>query len=512
MKKKYLYFYILLLFFIALLYIFLSDDKYNEISFLNTVDYDNLKNEIILTKKKNFNIIASISVDNKICQYDDFSDSFLCYLNKNDAKRLNLVVNSTLNYSLISDASYIITNDDVFSVVMYTDKYYYILNLKFTNMPILSINSLPELSQKYNDFISIDLELDNPSEDKKVFDSSNSYMSLIEDDYRVIRSKIDFQLRGHDSLIYDKKSYKLNLKKYKDNVLINNDLSLLGMYKDDDWVLDAMYIDFSKIRNKLSSDLWRMISNQDILNGKYVELFINQKYCGLYLLKEPLNNKSLHVGETGAIFKSVLYLNIDDQFVNNVGDKYYLLKGTNGYNSSSKKIIDVMNRYYYDTYNHYDISEYVFDNFDLNNFLNYKVFIAFIKGVDNNEYNNYYYYIQNKDGKLVKVPWDMDLTFGLTFNRVYEYENVDDMGFDIYYYNSPELNNLIKQRYNDLRKNKLSIENINSYLDEYKEQLLNSGASKRDSERWYQYDVEQEIENVRTWIYARIMYLDDFFK
>ena len=55
------------------------------------------------------------------------------------------------------------------------------------------------------------------------------------------------------------------------------------------------------------------------------------------------------------------------------------------------------------------------------------------------------------------------------------------------------------------------MDTINSYLDSYKELLVNSGAASRDSERWYEYDVENEIETIREWAGRRIQFLDEYF-
>ena len=71
---------------------------------------------------------------------------------------------------------------------------------------------------------------------------------------------------------------------------------------------------------------------------------------------------------------------------------------------------------------------------------------------------------------------------------------------------------LLKNRYWELRTDVITMDTINSYLDSYKDLLVNSGAAKRDSERWYEYDVEFEIEQIREWAKRRIEFLDEYFK
>ncbi len=511
-KSKVFIFLVISLLFVV--FVYLSKNNYDNIVFFDNNKYENYLNEILFTKEKNFNIITSININDKQCSYDNNSDSFLCFFDNSNMKNFRFKVESVLDYSLFSNSDFVVNNFDVFSIVMYTEKYYYVINLRFTNLPVMSLNSLPNLKMEnyVNDKENISLDFDSVFAQDNIMDASNSYLSLIENDYSVINSKMDLRLRGHDSLIYDKKSYKLSLKKLLNNSYVNNDLKLLDMYKDDDWVLDAMYIDNSKIRNKFSSDLWRYISNENILNGKYIELFIDNDYKGLYLLKEYVSKKSLNVSENGSLFKSVLYLNQDDNNVHYIHDKYYLLRHPDNLNYSSINILSTMNDYYNYILNSNDVSNLISDDFDINNFLNYKIFISLIKGVDNNEYNNYYLAMKDENSKIIKIPWDMDLTFGLTFNRINDYELVSDMGFDIYYNNSYDLNNLIKERYWSLRKNKIIFDDMDKYIDDYKNILINSGATYRDSNRWNVEPVNDDIENIREWLHKRVEYLDEFFR
>ena len=64
--------------------------------------------------------------------------------------------------------------------------------------------------------------------------------------------------------------------------LRDNDISLLGMRQDDDWVLYAAYNDQEKIRNVFSCNLWKDFCSTDNERGidtgveyRYLELFMN---------------------------------------------------------------------------------------------------------------------------------------------------------------------------------------------------------------------------------------------
>ena len=58
---------------------------------------------------------------------------------------------------------------------------------------------------------------------------------------------------------------------------------------------DALYVDKSKIRNIFSYNLWNTIndnqSDNNDLNGDFVEVFIKNEYYGLYVLKNKVNKE-----------------------------------------------------------------------------------------------------------------------------------------------------------------------------------------------------------------------------
>ncbi len=81
--------------------------------------------------------------------------------------------------------------------------------------------------------------------------------------------------RGGMSVGYPKKSYALDL---------NLKTSLLGLPADDDWILNASYIDKTFIRHKLSYDLFRQMSVQNLASE-----------CSYFLLRENGTDKGLYV-------------------------------------------------------------------------------------------------------------------------------------------------------------------------------------------------------------------------
>ena len=87
--------------------------------------------------------------------------------------------------------------------------------------------------------------------------------------------------RGGISRRYNKHSFSLELEdKY----------SFSKLPHDDDWIINANYIDKTFMRHKISFDLFREMSSENIASrSNYVNLMINDKYEGLYVLMEEIN-------------------------------------------------------------------------------------------------------------------------------------------------------------------------------------------------------------------------------
>ena len=109
------------------------------------------------------------------------------------------------------------------------------------------------------------------------------------------------RLRGNTSLVYEKKSLRLYLKEIKDDGTFEKcNKNLLGLRDDDDWILNALYADNTRIRDQLCIDLWNEVGAKTSGYGyQYgtdsvmTEVFINDGYQGIYDLMVPIDAKQL---------------------------------------------------------------------------------------------------------------------------------------------------------------------------------------------------------------------------
>src|SRR5450759_4290153 len=101
--------------------------------------------------------------------------------------------------------------------------------------------------------------------------------------------RINIEIRGSSSQVLPKKQYGLSTLK-TDNIS-NNNVSLLGLPSDNDWILNALGFEPSLIRDYLNYNLSRMIGEY-ASRTVYCEVMINDSYNGLYVLQEKIKQGS----------------------------------------------------------------------------------------------------------------------------------------------------------------------------------------------------------------------------
>ena len=470
---------------------------------LPDVDFNNLD--------YNENLVTGLYVDDVLCSYD--SDLGVFYSNNNDVSNISF-------YSMYDHLRYTVSNvsDDLYSIYVYNDIYYSKLDLVITAVPLVNIYTFDkEKYDRYSTNFSFPLFQNDNDDNDNLFIKFSINNVLQKNGRKAFSSSGIMSQRGASSTFFDKKSYKIEL---------DENLSMYAVKSDNIWVLDALYTDNSKIRNKLSSDLWNMFNDNQLINNDleciFVEVFIDNHYAGLYTFKEKVDKSVTRNNDDGLLLKATMHLlddrisiflsnphNITKNMILNFEIKEYTEKSLNNF-------IDNMYSYYSGSRDYQSISEYYY----VDNYINYILFVSFISGEDNISSNQYHSMI-NSQSKILITPWDMDLTWGLYWNldKPLHSEYLSEKNFDASWLSDNVFNNvdqktfsLIKKRYWQLRNNVLNMKTINNYLDNYEELLVNSGAAMRDSERWYEYDIEYEIDQIREWSEKRIVFLDEYFK
>lgn len=121
-------------------------------------------------------------------------------------------------------------------------------------------------------------------------DGSRNYVSDIsKSSFLSYNGRIGIELRGSSSQVLDKKPYGFTTL-LEDNDT-NNNVSLLGMPEENDWVLNALAYDPSMIRDYLSYTLAASMGNY-APRVKFIEVIVNDDYKGVYILTEKIKRDS----------------------------------------------------------------------------------------------------------------------------------------------------------------------------------------------------------------------------
>ncbi len=90
---------------------------------------------------------------------------------------------------------------------------------------------------------------------------------------------IELKGRGNSTWGWPKASFQIKF---------NDKTDLFGMGKSRRWVLLANYFDKSNLRNALAFYLDGLLGNKYALKGKFIELYDNESYVGIYYLTEKI--------------------------------------------------------------------------------------------------------------------------------------------------------------------------------------------------------------------------------
>jgi len=124
-------------------------------------------------------------------------------------------------------------------------------------------------------------------------DGTRNYMSDINNAvFLNYNGRLSIEIRGSSSQAIDKKGYGLTTL-LPDN-FSNNNVSLLGMPSENDWVLNGLAFDPSLIRDYLAYAISRQLGEY-APRTQYCELVVNGDYRGLYLLQEKIKADSNRV-------------------------------------------------------------------------------------------------------------------------------------------------------------------------------------------------------------------------
>lgn len=348
----------------------------------------------------------------------------------------------------------------------------------------------------------------------------------------VVEMHAGFKIRGTSSQQYEKKSYRVELWADETGQTMA-DTTFLGLRSDDDWNLEAMWAQPLRLRNKVANKLWMEMyqlpyleNEPDALPGvrmRYVDLYLNEDYLGVYALSERMDRKQLGLRKYNGNIRGLLFkgngpgaptFDTLPDFDNTLDtwDNYEWV-----YPNESDTIIDwsalynftnfVMNSTDYAFYSQYGTM------FDAANAIDYFLFINVLKAMDNMG-RNLFMARYKKSGAFFYLPWDLDAIWGLGTdgNETHDAEGLVGNGFYTRLLNDCSDNGfsaMAQARYNALRQTVLNREHIMELVRSQYEELVALGVYEREHEAWPEFTVdESQLDYMSDWLDARFAYLD----
>ncbi|CAN5561877.1 hypothetical protein BH23BAC1_BH23BAC1_40740 [soil metagenome] len=148
------------------------------------------------------------------------------------------------------------------------------LSFNSSNLPIIFINTFGQtIIDDPKIMAHMGIIYNGPGNRNTITDPLNEY-----------DGQIGIELRGNMTKGFDKKPFTIETKDSEGN---NLNVSLLGMPKENDWILSASYLDKTFIRDPLAYHMSRLMGNW-ASRTVHCELFLNDIYQGIYILLEQI--------------------------------------------------------------------------------------------------------------------------------------------------------------------------------------------------------------------------------
>lgn len=384
-------------------------------------------------------------------------------------------------------------------------------------------------------------------------------MSLTDTDGSVIDLPAKFRSRGATAREFSMKpSFNMKLREVDGTEI---DSTLCGLRSASSWILDAMAIDRICMRNRVAFDIWNEFSklpyetqfgSRNGTVGKYVEVYINNKYYGIYCLTDRINRKLLDLKKPqveengtytvrGVIYKHGTMNLLNQNYANTFSEDSatLVIEYHDAWELTEPEDYGGMQAWgpLYEIYRNRGNFEYVKEHFYLDNLAEYQVFIMAMGIADNWGNKNSYISARNiqADGnkrRFVYTPWDLDTSFGggpkgeyydgiyNDFFKVSDIPSISSMPIPFGTCNSQaEFKELLKEKWINGRKNAFAVTSVKNKLYAYRDLLIDSGAWKKSCDYWktqkytpcYVDDLAKEIDYIVEWYRQRFAEMDSYF-
>ncbi len=430
----------------------------------------------------------------------------------------------------------------VFQAAVVKGREYALTNIIVSGMPVISI--------KTEDFWQPEYPIEDI--DNYVFNSETRYLGDItifnadgnsgtygtqeyneEGSYRILRRKVSYHTRGNTSDNFEKKSYALKLS---DEQGENKKEDLFGLGRSADWKLLAGAGDVTKVREKTAWQLWEEIAGRQsaVSEGatamEYCEVVLDGDYIGMYQIIKALDEDTMNLQDTDVLYKFLqAEMPLDEDIQSSIDAGYvvcypirirYPKQGEGDLAGQWEPI-----RRYLDAACWHIDFEKLYNTIDLDNTMDYYLFLEAVSGWDNACKNTYRIARKDEGGeyRILTIPWDLNYTFGDEFTVEIELGKTRFNPDTTQLYTEPVIRQLfmnnthgeediLRDRWKEYRQDIFSDEHILGLMQENMEYMQKTGAFGRDSERWAIQNNDSDLTKIMAYEKERLVFLDEYFR
>ena len=375
-------------------------------------------------------------------------------------------------------------------------------------------------------------------------DGSHNYLTDVnQPQFLNYDGRISIETRGSTSQEFlDKKPYGLTTLMPDD--VSNNNVSILGMPKENDWILNALAFDQTGMRDVLAYELSERLG-QYAPRRVYCEVMINNDYKGLYVFMEKIKIDKDRVNivkmdencntvpeVTGGYITKADKLGDDPLAwqMEEYGSNWWWPSYVNYIHHDPKPemVTQAQNNYIHQVFmdlenkanNHNTSIENGFPSIiDIPSFVDFMMIAEYTSNVDVYSLSTFFH--KDRNGKLRAGPvWDYNLAFGhdefgsRSRYDVWQFDNGDNMGSKFWYdlFHTDLFRCYMARRWHEMTQfgQPLNYTMVCTRINQI--DRLISEAVGRDNQRWHKMNNHAyELQQMKEWLNLRTNWLNEHF-
>lgn len=379
---------------------------------------------------------------------------------------------------------------------------------------------------------SVNINLNNTTLDhinsNKFIAHAGNTINLFHADTESSINDIEIRTRGNSTSLPDKKPYQIKLPQKN---------SLLGLARAKKWILLANSYDHSYIRNDLAFYIARAIGMEYAPSGRFINLYINSEYHGIYYLtpKVAISRELVNLKDPLGVLVELDTLHEDEDKPHYTSSEGVVFAIQDSVSKEGSEALNMGMEDFLKTFNQLELAsknrefEKVSELIDVDSFAKYFIVNELSSNPDAYSSSCFMY----KDGPNDKIHagpvWDFDLAFANhrwgwvqnpmiyspakeTARRIEAFGGDGDKiiadrfisRFMYYLLDIPEFKNRISAIFQETISNKY--DKLQDYINQ-KIQLIKPSITA-DQHRWGNNTFSAEIEYLKNWISERYAYFE----